>query len=137
MTRMSWCSKLSLVSSGLIAAASVVVILAHVVLPITLETVYTGPLTAIGAMAFGAIALLILIGMTATALAKLVVHEHISRLVAALLMALASCVATVLLTGYMTVAALGGGGGRPTPLLWVGRGFACRSFRFLAGGPER
>lgn len=83
MTRMSWCSKLSLVSSGLIAAASVVVILAHVVLPITLETVYTGPLTAIGAMAFGAIALLILIGMTATAIAKLVVHEHISRLVAA------------------------------------------------------
>lgn len=119
MSRMSWHSKLSLFSSALIVAVSVMVVLAHVVLPITPETVYTGVLTVTGAIAFGSMALLLLVDLAAIALAKLAARERVSRLVSALLMALAACVAMVLLTGYMTVAALGGVK-RPTPLLWGG-----------------
>jgi hypothetical protein len=109
----------SLSVSGLVGLAAIAVVVAHFVVPITLQSVYVGTLTFVGVLAAAIVGMLVLAQLMLIAWMQMHRATHRRTALAAALGSLSLCFACLLATGYLTAWGLNRPE-KPHAALWLG-----------------
>lgn len=95
-----------LIASALIVVSALAIIVAHLIVPITLQNVYVGKLTFIGAACFIVIFVAILLQIPLLTAIFMKKCARRFQLLSAFFASVSVCFASILISGYMTAIAL-------------------------------